>query len=246
MTSPGCSMAVTSPCSIVIRSASTADATAARARATESGSNSMPVSDRAREPAGHRDQPAAAAAVDVEDARPGREVRHELREPRAAPPGRTPRCPGRSGARWRPGSGPGRGAVGRPVRNGLRQVPEVEASRRRELELAAEVLRAVRVEQDRGDVGGERHAVVGQLHEVVRGGAPRPAPRRRRATSACGARARRSSGPMAPASAQLGEQPELQADRHVPRPIEAAEARDEVLEAVVELHGAHCGMRDGA
>ena len=67
---------------MVIRSVSPAAATLARARATESASNSTPTSSSAREPAGHRDEPAAAAAVDVHDPPTPRQVRDELGERR--------------------------------------------------------------------------------------------------------------------------------------------------------------------
>ena len=76
-----------------------------RARTTESGWNSTPTSSRRREPARHRDEPAAAAAMDVDDPAAARQVGDELRAVPRAPPRRRPRCPGRSAARSTRGSG---------------------------------------------------------------------------------------------------------------------------------------------
>ena len=47
---------------------------------------------------------------------PSLQVDHELRQRRQRPPGRTPRCPGPSGARSPSGSGPGATASGLPLR----------------------------------------------------------------------------------------------------------------------------------
>ena len=41
------------------------------------------------------------------------------------------------------------------------------------------------------------------------------------------------------------EQPELDAQVDEPRPVEAAEARDQVVEAVVVAHGRDCRMGHG-
>ena len=55
-------------------------ATCAPARAAESGSNSSPTSSSGREPPGHGDQPATAAAVDVDDSTPAGQVTDQLRK----------------------------------------------------------------------------------------------------------------------------------------------------------------------
>ena len=63
-----------------IRSSSPAADTLARARATESASNSTPTSSQRREAARHRDEPPAATAMDVHDAATVCQVDDELRE----------------------------------------------------------------------------------------------------------------------------------------------------------------------
>ena len=197
---------------------------------------------RAREAAGHRDQPAAATAVDVEDPRAGLEVDHELRDRRqhlleehgdvldGQPLDGLPVA-----------VGPGR--LGNAGPEDLREVPEVEAADGRVEELAAEVLGTVRVEQDARHVLGHPEPVVVELDEVVRAGTPGPA------ADEGGLRA----GPprqlvrghaRGPGLAQAREQPELQARDDVPRAMEAAEAGDQVVEAIVEQHGCIVARRN--
>ena len=122
------------------------------ARATESGWNSTPTSSSRREPAGHRDEPAAAAAVDVHDAAAARQVGDELR---AAPP-----APPEEDRDVLDGQPLDRRAVAVrslrdracPVRKNAEHPVPVERGDDRVDELAAEELRPGVVEQDDGDV----------------------------------------------------------------------------------------------
>ena len=103
-------------------------------------------------------------------------------------------------------------------------------------ELAAEVLRSSVVEEDHGHVVVHRQPAVLEGHEVVR--VRSPGPRLDRGRVATGARRELvRCQPGAPGLPDVGEQAELDPEVDEPRPMEPAEAGDQVVEAIVEGHG---------
>ena len=212
--------------------------TLARARATESASNSTPTSSSS----GNR----RAIAMSQ---RPPPQWTSTTRPPRdrsatscgsaARPPGRRPRCPGavrRSiAARYRSGrsrigvSGPEEVDHPAPVQRGDDGVDE----------LAAEVVRPAR---RRAAWPRRRRRRSDDRPRGRRGRARRPPMPRRRRRSGRGSRsprrARRARCPLVPARPEALEQAKLEPEVDQPRAVEPAEAGDQVVEAVVVAHRA--------
>ena len=115
------------------------------------------------------------------------------------------------------------------------QLAVIQRRGRRMHELAAQVLRPIAVEQDRGDILGQRHATVDQVDQAMRIGAPRPvADDRRMGLRAGGQLVRRQA--FVPGGADGAEQPELQPDVDEPRAVEPAQCGGELVEAIVDRH----------
>ena len=183
---------------------------------------------------GHRHQPASAAAVDVGDAAAPRQVGDEL---------------GQLGERLLEedrdvlrGQALDRQPVAiRPVADGLAGPEEVdhaapvERGDRGMDELAAQELRALGVEQDRRNVAVDRQATVLERDQVM--GIGGPGPRLDGDRLAAGLRGQLRGGqPVGAGGAQAREQAELDAEVHQPRAVEAAQARDQVVESIVMRH----------
>ena len=187
---------VTSPCRISIRSAARPPSTLARARVDRVGLELDADELERREPAGHRDEPASAAAMDVDHAATAAQVADELRAARRAPPGRRPRRPGRSGARSIGGSGRADAGSARPSGRS-RAWPTSPATRSPSGRTGRRGTRAGLVEQDHRRVVVEHETAVAQLGELV--GVGRRGPgfdrARRRTRSAASSAAVRPSRP---------------------------------------------------
>ena len=102
-----------------------------------------------REPPGHRDEPAAAAAVDVDDAAAARQVGDELRQRRERLLEEDRDVLRGQALDRRRGSGRAASRIGSPVRKKSTIPPQSSEATVGVDELAAEVLGAVLVEQDR-------------------------------------------------------------------------------------------------
>ena len=102
-------------------------------------------------------------------------------------------------------------------------------------ELAAQVLRTLLVKQhDRGSVV-DRQPVALERGQLV--GVGRPGPDLDRLMSASGRLGQLDGGQAAwPRGAQVREEAELDAEVHQPGVVEPGQARDEIVEAFIELH----------
>ena len=183
---------------------------------------------------GHRHEPAAAAAMDIDDTAAARQVRDELRE----------RGQHLLEEHRDVLTGQGRdrlavalGSLG-DRRPGPEEVGHAAPIHRRDdgvHELATEEVGPIAIEQDRRHVLVHHEAPVIEGRQVVRVGRPCPgvdgsrvgAGRRRQ----LGRRHARVAG-----GAHLLEEPELDAQVHQPRPVEAPEAGDQVVVPVVVAH----------
>ena len=222
------------PCRISIRPASPAASTLARARATESGSNSRPTSSRVGNrraiAISHRPPPQWMSTT-----RPPRDRSATAGAARQAPPGRRPPRPGPSAVRWRPDSGPaargrvapsGRTRASRPSRatrsprgrTGRRGYSGRASSSSTTATSSSSTIRSPCRSARPCASAAETHAPIGARLQPLD------------AASSAAVR------PSRPAARSRLNNPSSDADVHQPGPVEAGQAVDQVVEAIVELH----------